>query len=256
MGATGLATFAVIALAAASCSGGGGPDGSITVSAASSLAGVLVELAEDFEQLHGDADVTINFASSATLANQIVEGAPSDVAAFADRRSMERLVQDSLVDPATVTVFATNDLVLVTKPGNPLGIDTPSDLGALGAGAVVALCAPEAPCGAYSAELLDAAGVDLDERRVTRTQNAGATLTAVAEGDADAAVVYRTDALRAGARVEVIEPAPGSSPRAEYPAAVVEGGSGDPAIAEAFVAHLGSSEARQVLAEAGFGDPS
>ncbi|MEZ5237859.1 MAG: substrate-binding domain-containing protein [Microthrixaceae bacterium] len=151
-------------------------------------------------------------------------------------------------------MFATNELVLATRPGNPEGIRSLGDLGEVG---VVALCAEVAPCGRYAQELLGSAGVRLDESRVTRGQNATATLTALTEGDADAAILYRSDAVRAGDRLELVTIPEGLGPLARYPAAVLRDGDGSAAdgAARDFLTHRRSGRSARVLAEAGFGTP-
>ena len=227
--------------------------GTITVSAASSLSEVFPDLAAEFSRLHPGVEAVTNFGSSARLAAQVRGGAPADLVAFADLASVQVLAEAGLVD-TDGEPFATNELVIVTKPGNPLGIDSPAAL-AGATDAIVSLCAAEAPCGIYSAELLERAGVSIASDRVTRAQNATATLGAVSEGDADAAIVYRTDAMAAGDRVEVIEVTPGDSPTAEYVIAAVSGSANEPA-ARAFIDFVLSDRGRAVLAEAGFGPPS
>ncbi len=145
--------------------------------------------------------MSLNFDSSSTLATQILEGAPADVFASADEESTARLTDENLI-AGEPQVFARNELVIVTKPGNPEGISGLADLADAG---VISLCGEQAPCGRYAAEALSNAGVRIDEASITRGQNVGATLTAVAEGDAVAGIVYVTDARSAGDAVEAVE---------------------------------------------------
>ncbi len=102
-------------------------------------------------------------------------------------------------------MFATNRLTVVTPPGNPGGVEDVSDLEEVG---TLSLCVSSAPCGEYAERVLSAAGVELDEGRVSRGQDVRATLGAVSRGDADAAIVYQTDAAAAGDAVETV-PLPG-----------------------------------------------
>ena len=83
--------------------------------------------------------VTINFGSSGQLATQITEGAPADVAAFADEAPMTTLDDAGLL-AAPAQIFARNQLVIVTKPGNPKGITSLADLATVG---TVSLCADD-----------------------------------------------------------------------------------------------------------------
>lgn len=239
--------------------GGGGDDGdrgggviTITVSAATSLDDAFTEIGDGFTLAHPGVEVTFTFASSAALATQIIEGAPADVYAPADEASMARLTDQGLVAGPPEN-FARNELVVVTKPGNPEGIEALADLAGAG---VISLCGEDVPCGRYATEALDAAGVTIDESSVTRGQNAGATLTAVSEGDAVAGIVYVTDAAAAGDRVEAIALPDDVSPIATYPIAVLHAaGEAEAPRAEAarsFVAYVLGDEGQAVLADHGF----
>lgn len=225
-----------------------GVEGSITVSAATSLTDAFTEIADDFTAANPGAEVTFTFDSSSILATQIIEGAPADVFASADETNMTKLTDEDLV-AGEPEVFAQNELVIVTRPGNPEGITELADLAEVDG--VISLCAEDAPCGTYAQEALDNAGVTLDKAAVTRGRNAGATLTAVREGDAVAAIVYVTDAQGAGDAVDTVAIATDVNVRATSPIAVLAG-SGDPEVAEAFVAHVMGADGQAVLAEYGF----
>src|SRR5690606_4256803 len=105
---------------------GPGLGGAITVSAAASLTEAFTEIGEAFEQRCDGTEVTFTFDSSATLSRQVLEGAPADVFASADEADVAELVDEGLVagEPA---VFARNQLVIVTKPGNPERIGSLTD---------------------------------------------------------------------------------------------------------------------------------
>jgi molybdate transport system substrate-binding protein len=224
--------------------------GELTVAAAASLTEAFGDLGELFEAEHPDTTITFSFDSSGTLATQIREGAPSDVFASADDETMTDLLDEGFVagDP---TRFAANELVIVTKPGNPGGVTTLADLARLD---IVAICVETAPCGKLATQALDEAGVSLDAARVTEGQNVKATLGAVTEGDADAALVYRTDALGAGDAVDTIELGVEPPPVTHYPIAVVEGAD-DEALAQAFLDVVVSARGLDVLASYGFLPP-
>ena len=164
--------------------------GSILVATASSLNGAFSEIGAAFEGLHRDASVKLNVGGSSALATQAIEGAPVDVFVSADEASMTRMTDAGLV-VGRPRVLARNALAIVTKPGNPAKIHSLADLRAVG---VVALCATEVPCGRYAQKALGRAGVTLRESSVTRSPSASATLAAVRDGDAEAGVVYMTDA--------------------------------------------------------------
>lgn len=221
--------------------------GTITVSAAASLTEPFERIGAEFEAANPDVTIQFNFDSSGTLSNQILEGAPVDVFASADRSNMEEVADDGQLDGEAVVVAA-NRLAIVTRPGNPEGIATLADLADVG---IVSLCSESAPCGAFAAQALTAAGVEIPERNVTRGQNVKATLAAVTEGDAVAAVVYATDARAAGGRVDTVDIPDDQNVTAAYPIAVVAGSS-NADLARAFVAYVRSADGQAALDAAGF----
>lgn len=224
--------------------------GEITVSAAASLTDAFTQIGEDFETAHPGTTVTFTFDSSGTLSEQILSGAPVDVFASADESNMAKLTDEDLV-AGEPTVFARNELVIVTKPGNPAGIQTLADLADAG---VVALCSEEAPCGRFAGEVLERAGVEIPEGSVTRGQNVRATLTAVSEGDAVAGIVYVTDAEAAGDAVEAVTIPTAQNAIAVYPIGVLDG-AGNAEVAAAFAAYVASDDGAMVLKEHGFLSP-
>jgi molybdate transport system substrate-binding protein len=224
--------------------------GSITVSAAASLTESFTTIQQDFTAEHPDADVVLNFGSSGALSTQIVEGAPAAVAAFADTAPMTALADADLLD-GEPEVFARNQLVIVTTPGNPEGIESLIDLSDVG---VVSLCVDTAPCGRFADQILAGADVSIPVGNVTRGTDVRSTLTAVSEGDAVAAIVYVTDAAAAGDAVDTVEIPAEQNVVADYPIAVVAG-SEDTELARAFMTYVLSDEGQAVLADAGFLSP-
>lgn len=222
-------------------------DGTITVSAAASLTEAFTTIKDDFIEANPEATVTINFGSSGQLATQIQEGAPVDVAAFADEAPMATLDEADLL-AAPAQIFARNQLVIVTKPGNPKGIDSLEDLATVG---VVSLCAETAPCGKFANQILESAGVTIPASSITRGQDVKATLTAVTEGDAEAAIVYVTDAAAAGSAVTTVDIPETYNVVANYPIAVM-GSSANADTAQAFIDYVLGENGQAVLAEAGF----
>lgn len=255
-----LAVGAVLALTLAACSStndvatpatadDGTADqlsGTLTVSAAASLTDAFERLGNAFTRAHPGTEIHFNFGSSGALAEQIEQGAPADVVAFADPAPMERLAEADLVEE--VKVLARNSLIIITRPTNPAGIGALEDLATAG---TVSLCVLSAPCGALADQMLNAAGVTLDESSITRGQDVRAALGAVAEGDAVVGIVYLTDANAADDRVATVEiPAP-ENVVAEYRVAVVSG-TPNPQLAAAFVEFVRSREGRAILSEFGF----
>lgn len=222
--------------------------GALTVYAAASLQVAFDELATEFEQRHPSLQVQpVTYDGSSTLATQIIEGAPADVFAAADERNMAKVVDAGLAsDPA---LFATNTLTLVVPAGNPGGIEGLDDLA--DPDRTVVLCAAEVPCGAASATLLSNAGVEASVD--SYEQNVTAVLTKVAAGEADAGLVYVTDAATTPA-VEAIAVPGAEDVVNRYPIAAVSD-SENPEAADAFVAFVLSDDGRRVLETFGFGAP-
>ena len=221
--------------------------GTITVSAAASLTGAFGTIKDDFVKANPGATITINFGSSGTLETQIEGGAPADVAAFADEATMKKLSDKDLL-AAPAQIFATNQLVIVTKPGNPKGIETLADLATAG---TISLCADTAPCGKYANQILQTAGVTIPTSSVTLGQDVKTTLAAVTDGDAVAGIVYVTDAQSAGSKVDTVEIPAEQNAIAKYPIAVIEA-TANRALANAFVEYVLGPEGQAVLKAAGF----
>lgn len=237
---TGLAGGAVAGLAG--CAPEPADGATVTVFAAASLTDVLTRLAAEFEARHPPVDVVLNFGGSSALAEQVVAGAPADVVATADADSMARLGELAL-DPQG---FATNSLELAVPAGNPGGVTGLADLAR--PELVVALCDVTVPCGAAAARALSAAGIRPSAD--TLEQDVRAVLTKLELGEADAGLVYRTDALAAGAGVESIAELARAGTRAMI--SPIAGAADE---AAAFVAFVRSDRGREVLADAGFGPP-
>ncbi len=235
----------------ASDDGGSGLSGTLTVSAAASLTESFERIGAEFEAANPDVTVDFNFDSSGTLSTQILEGAPVDVFASADQSNMDEVADDDRIVGDDV-VFATNRLIIVTQPGNPKGIATLADLTDVG---IVSLCSEDAPCGTFADEVLTKAGVDVPVGNVTRGQNVKATLAAVTEGDAVAALVYVTDAQAAGDRVDTVTIPDDDNVIATYPIAVVAG-SGHADLARAFLAYVQSTDGQAARQAAGFQPPT
>jgi molybdate transport system substrate-binding protein len=262
-GAAVLALVAAVVLVGCGSSGGSKPaattstsptaevTGSITVSAASSLTEAFGRIGTGFSAANPGTTVTFNFGSSGTLATQIEQGAPADVFASADPAAIETLMQASLVDDRA-TVFARNKLVIVTKPGNPKKIKTLDDLATVG---IVSLCGETAPCGTYADQVLTDAGVTIPTDKITRGQDAKATLAAVTTGDADAAIVYVTDGRTAGSSASTVTIPDDQNVVATYPIAVMKT-SGNAEAARAFIAFVMSDGGQAALKSSGFIPPT
>lgn len=220
--------------------------GTLTISAAASLKTAFDRLAADFEAQNPGVDVLpISYDGSSTLATQIIEGAAVDVFASADQKNMAKVTDASLAtDPKP---FATNVLTLVVPSGNPGGVTGLADLA--NPDLDVVLCAAEVPCGAASATLLSNAGVQASAD--SYEQSVTAVLTKVAGGEADAGLVYVTDA-KGSTDVETVATAGADAVVNTYPIVALTG-SKNPDAAAAFVAYVLSDDGQSVLRSLGFG---
>jgi molybdate transport system substrate-binding protein len=223
--------------------GGDGGGGELTVLAASSLTDVFEELATTFEDDH-DVEVDFSLGSSTDLAEQVADGAPGDALATADETSMQ-VAEDAGV-AGEVETFATNVLVIVTPPDNPAGIESLADL----EGATWVRCADEVPCGRVALGVLEDAGITAEPASLE--EDVRSTLDKVISGEADAGLVYATDAVAGGDDVATI-PIPGAeSELTTYFITTLEQ-SEDADLAQAWVDLVLSDEGQQVLEDAGFG---
>jgi molybdate transport system substrate-binding protein len=247
-----VALAAALALPLAACGGaddGKAADGggtTLTVLAASSLTDVFDVAAGAYEEEHPGTELRFSFAGSQELAAQVRLGAPADVLVTADAATMDELRGET----APPAVVARNRLVVITAEGNPEGVRTLEDLAAPGLDVVLA--APEVPAGRYAARVLGAQDVVVDP--VSREPSVRAVLSKVALGEADAGIVYRTDAATDPGRVDAVPVPDGPGAVASYPAAALDA-SAHPEEAIAFVRWLGSPRARDVFREAGFLKP-
>jgi molybdate transport system substrate-binding protein len=226
----------------------------LTVFAASSLRDAFQDLGRSFEQQHPGTSVSFNFAGSQELRTQVEHGARADVLASADPRTLRALADAGLA--LQPQVFARNEPVIVVPAGNPAGIHSLADLPRARR---LVVGAPEVPIGEYTVRILEAAsrrygpafGAAVEARIASRELNVRQVLAKVALGEADAAIVYRTDALASRGAAEVISIPLELNVVAEYPIAVLRDAP-TPGLARAFVELVLSSAGQAALARHGF----
>jgi molybdate transport system substrate-binding protein len=226
----------------------------LVVFAASSLTDAFAEIERDFESEHSGVDLQTSSAGSQALRVQLEHGAPADVFASANAAHIEALHDAAIVGEPVA--FTTNTLVLAVPSGNPAGVESFAELP--NARRIV-LGGDTVPVGAYTQELLERADAELGEgfaRRVqdhvvSREPNVRLVVAKVELGEADAAIVYRSDVV-ARLRVEALTIPDDLLPSVEYFAAPVARSTA-PALARAFVEHLGSERGQATLARHGFG---
>ncbi|MEV5579807.1 molybdate ABC transporter substrate-binding protein [Streptomyces parvus] len=232
--------------AEATSSASGAPKADLTVLAASSLTDVFKEAGAAYEKANPGTKVTFSFAGSQELAAQVKQGAPADALVTADTKTMDGLSGDT----GKPTVIAKNRLVIAVGEGNPEKVGSLKDLADPKLKAVLA--APEVPVGRYSQQILDAQKIEV--KPVSQEPNVRAVLSKVELGEADAGLVYKTDAATATDKVDAIEIPDAENAIASYPAATLKASKHSEAAA-AFVAWLSTPEAQKILQGAGFQQP-
>jgi molybdate transport system substrate-binding protein len=234
--------------------GEGRQPGRILVATTVSLLEPLTALARAYEARTGER-VTITPGPSNALARQIAAGAPIDLFISADEHQMAVVERAGLVVPGTRLELVGNRLAIVVPADSRKRIDAPRDL----AGPAIrrlAIGDPAAvPAGVYARAYLEGAGVwSALQPKSIPVSTVRAALAAVESGEADAGVVYRTDARVGRVRI-AFEVPPADGPRIVYPAAVVTVGR-NAAGARRLLAYLAGPEARAVFEAAGFDRPS
>jgi molybdate transport system substrate-binding protein len=258
------AVLAALALPLAACGGGkaatssaagnGSQPTHLTVLAAASLTDVFNAEGKAYEKARPGTTVTFSYAGSQELAAQVGQGAPADVLATADTKTMDGL-KDAVASAAgtaggTPTIIAKNKLTIVTAPGNPKKITSLADLAK--PGLKVDLAAPQVPVGNYAAKVLGKQ--HLDVKPVSQETNVRAVLSKVELGEADAGIVYVTDAESAKGKVATIAIPDAQNSIASYPATTLKTAK-DPLAAADFVAFLSSAQGQQILRSYGFQRP-
>jgi molybdate transport system substrate-binding protein len=223
--------------------------GKIIVFAAASLKQTFTDIGEQFKTDNSGASVEFSFAGSSDLVTQLTQGAPADVFASADTKNMDKAAKAGLLagDPVN---FASNTLTIAVAPGNPKKIASFKDLTQQGLNVVV--CAPQVPCGSATQSVEQATGVTLNP--VSEESSVTDVLNKVTTGQADAGLVYVTDAK--GARDKVAEvPFPEAAGAVNtYPIAVLKE-SKDPELARKFIDLVTGESGQKVLNAAGFAKP-
>ena len=240
-------TGAATGAASASASGGAGKaTGKVTVLAAASLQGAFEEIEKTVEKDNPGLDVTFDFQGSQDLVASLAGGDSADVLATANNSTMKTAADQKLV--GSQTEFATNVLTLIVPKGNPkriTGLDSSLD------GANLVICAPEVPCGEATKKLAEAQGITLnpvsEEQKVTDVRGK------VESGEADAGIVYTTDAAAAKDKADKID-IPDGGVINHYPIAQTAKPE-NPAGAQVFIEAVTGKVGQEILAKYGFGKP-
>jgi molybdate transport system substrate-binding protein len=223
--------------------------GTVLVFAAASLTDAFAEIATAFEAEYPGVDVQLNLAGSSSLREQILEGAPADVFASANRSNMDQLIEAGEVD-GDARVFAENLLQIAVPAQNAAGVAGLEDFARQDL--LIGLCAEGVPCGDFAREALANAGVEASID--TNEPDVRALLTKIGADELDAGIVYVTDIIAAGDLVEGIDIAEDVNVVASYPIAPLAEAP-NAAAASAFVDFVLSEQGQSILVSYGFAAP-
>lgn len=256
------ALLVLVILIVAGCSPTAAPTSiphTLTVFAAASLTDAFTEIGKTFESAHPNVTLVFNFAGSQALRTQIEEGAPVDVFASANKTEMDTLIQASFVAQDAPQTFLNNKLVVILPADNPAALIQLEDLAKPGIKLV--LGAQEVPVGKYSRLALEAMngqyGTDFKDKVlanvVSNEDNVRQIVAKVQLGEADAGIVYTSDAI-AAPDLKIIQIPAELNVIAEYPIAALTK-STNPELANGFTAFVLSDEGKMILHKWGFASP-
>ena len=230
----------------------------LTVFAAASLTGSFGEIGKAFEAANPGVTVTFNFANAQVLSTQIIQGAAADVFASANHTYMDNLVTANLVAAGSYKDFVTNVLEVILPPANPANLQTLADLAKPGLKLV--LEDKSVPAGTYSLTILDnlskdpTYGADFKTKVlanvVSNETDVKQVVAKVQLGEADAGIVYVTDAI-AAPTLKTIEIPANFNVIAKYPIAALTNAP-QPELAAAFVAYVLSADGQATMKKWGF----
>jgi molybdate transport system substrate-binding protein len=236
-------------------------NGEVVVFAASSLTDVFSQVANEVQgQSSGISKVTYNFAGSQALVTQLSQGAKADILVTADEKSMRTAADAGVALADAYRTFASNKLIVITAPGGQPKVSTLQDLAKPGLKLVLA--APAVPAGDYALQVLDKLSADptygpafkdsVLANVVSREDNVRQVVAKVQLGEADAGIVYLTDAR--GSEAGTIDIPDRFNVVAEYFITVLPTTANE-AGARAFVGYLLSDAGQKTLADFGFSPP-
>jgi len=231
----------------------------LNVFAAASLTDAFNEIGKNFEAANPGTTVTFNYAGSQALQTQIEQGAPADVFASASKTNMDTLVTDNLVAQDAPQQFLNNKLVVIMPADNPAGLGTLEDLAKPGIKLVLA--ADAVPVGKYAHQALDLMDAKFGNGYKTKVlanvvsneDNVKQVVSKVQLGEADAGIVYTSDAV-AAPELKAIEIPADLNVIAKYPIApLAKTENAD--LAKAFITYVLSADGQTILQKWGFAPP-
>jgi molybdate transport system substrate-binding protein len=234
----------------------------LTVFAAASLTGAFQEIAENFELTHPGVIVNLNFAGSQILRTQLEQGAIADIFASADHKNMDVLLNENLINKSTYQDFASNQLMVIVPRNNPAHLKDLTDLAR--GGVKIVLADESVPAGNYARQMLMKISQDQKYGNAFRTgvlanvvsneTDVKQVVTKVELGEADAGIVYSSDAVAAPGLGTITIPE-NYNVIASYPL-VMPDSAKEPGLAIDFMAYITSADGQAILAKWGFGPMS
>lgn len=240
-------TVAVLGVAAILSGCGQAPPNTVIVFAAASLTKSFSVLGETFSEANPHKRVELSFAGSADLLAQLSHGAPGDVFATADTATMDKAARAGLL-ASPPQAFASNTLTIIVAPGNPKGVTGFRDLARVS----LVMCASQVPCGAALPRVQRDTGVRLAP--VSEESSVTDVLNKVTSGQADAGLVYVTDARAAGEKVAAVAFPEAAGAVNVYQIAVLKDAR-EPELAGRFVDLVTGPAGWKIFDAAGFGKP-
>ena len=226
----------------------------LTVSAAASLTNAFPEIGQVFEKQHPGSKVIFNFAASGPLLQQIAQGAPVDVFASADQKTMDQAQEKGLIVPASRKNFVSNTLVLIVPQDSKLDVSGLKDLAKPEVKRVGLGNPASVPVGRYTKEALTQAGLwEALQPKLIMGESVRQVLDYVSRGEVDAGFVFATDAAIAKGKVKTVAEVQGHQPIV-YPVALVAA-SQKQELGQEFLNLLASPEGMAILTKYGFGKP-
>ncbi len=225
-------------------------DTELLIGAAASLEPAMKELRPLFEKQYTGTRLTFTFASSGTIEQQIREGAPVDVFLSASKKQIDSMEKDELLLPDSRVDLYRNEVVLIVPVDSKLEI---ADFMDITKAEIIAIGDPESvPAGQYAKVIFERLGIwEAVYSKATLGKSVTEVSAWVSSGEAEAGVVYKTDAKR-NARVKIAASAPeGEGSIAIYPGAILKN-TESKVQAKEFLAFLDTKEAEEIMVNYGF----
>jgi molybdate transport system substrate-binding protein len=233
----------------------------LTVFAAASLTASFTDLGKAFAAANPGSRVVFSFAGSQALRTQLTQGAKADIFASADTSNMDQAQTAGLIQ-GNVSTFAYNRLIVIAPKDNPAAIRELKDLAK--SGLKLDIADAGVPAGSYTLQMLDKLSADpafgstfsttVLARVVSKESDVKQVVAKVVLGEADAGVVYATDAQADASKLTVVNIPDQYNVIATYPIAVVKG-SANAALAQKLIALLLSADGQAIMSTYGFAAP-